>query len=60
MDFFCVLKDITISQKDQEDRSLVSKDETPFVHAFLINKETQGMWSDYLEQADKEGRHRLK
>ena len=59
MDFMCVLKNITFSQKDQEDGSLVSKDDTPFVYAFLANKETQDMWSDYLEQADKEGRHRL-
>ena len=60
MDFMCVLKNIHFSQKDQEDGSLVLREDTAFVNAFLkTDKKTQHLWCDYLEKADKDGRHRL-
>ena len=43
MDFMCVLKNIAFSQKDQEDGSLVLRDDTPFVYALLTSKETKDL-----------------
>ena len=60
IDVMCVLKNIAFSQKDQEDGSLVLRNDTPFVYAFLANKETQNLWKDYLDEADdKENWRRL-
>ncbi len=60
MDFMCVLKNITFSHEDQENGSLVLREETPFVYAFVTNKETQEMWSEFFDDADTQiGRYRL-
>ena len=55
IDLMCVLKNITFSQKDQEDGSLVLREDTPFTYAFVRNAETRDLWRDFLEKADKEG-----
>ena len=58
MDFMCVLKNITFSQKDQEGGNLVLRDDTPFVYAYVTDIETQELWRDYLDEEDEEGKRR--
>ncbi len=60
MDFMCVLKNITFSQKDQKDGSLLLREDTPFVYAFVTDRKTQYTWKEYFDAADKQERnHRL-
>jgi hypothetical protein len=59
-DFMCVLKNIMFSKKDQEDGCLSLRDDTPFVYAFVTNKETQYLWREFYDDAaKKEGVYRL-
>ena len=60
MDFMFVLKNITFSQEDQEDGCLLLREDTPFLHAFVTNKETQNMWREFFSDADTTtGKQRL-
>ena len=60
VDMMCVLKNIRFSQEDQEHGSLLLREDTPFVHAFLSNKEEQCMWSEFFHDTDTQaGKHRL-
>ena len=64
MDIMCVLKNIRFSHEDQEDGNLLLREDTPFVHAFLPDKEErQRMWSKFFHDsydADKQtGKRRL-
>ena len=52
MDFMCVVKNITFTQEDQEHGSLSFSEDTPFVNAFVTNKEAQSLWSDFCDDAD--------
>ena len=49
----CVLKNITFTQDDQEHGSLSFSETTPFVNAFVTNKEAQSLWSDFCDDADE-------
>ena len=53
MDLMCVLKNITFTQEDQEHGSLSFREDTPFVNAFVINKEVQNLWHDFFDDAHK-------
>ena len=53
LDFMCVLKNITFTQEDQGHGSLSLSEDTPFVNAFITNKEAQNLWSDFCDNADK-------
>ena len=53
MDLMCVLKNIIFTQKDQENGSLSFREDTPFVNAFIKNKETRKLWTDFLEDEHK-------
>ncbi|CAB4021195.1 Hypothetical predicted protein [Paramuricea clavata] len=53
MDFMCVLKNIMFSQEDQEDGSLLLREDTPFVYAFITRKENKNLWSEFLDEGDK-------
>ena len=57
MDFMCVLKDISFSKEDQKDGSFLAREDTPFVSAFVSNKETQNLWCEFFDNADKQ--HKL-
>ena len=60
MDFMCVLKNLSFSKEDQDNGSLLVREDTPFVNAFVLNKETQNLWHEFLDHVDKrEGQHRL-
>ena len=60
MDFMCVLKNITFLQHNQEDGSLLLKEDTPFVYAFVTKEETQHLWSEFLDKVDEQtGKRRL-
>ena len=49
----CVLKNITFTREDQGHGSLSLSEDTPFVNAFITNKEAQNLWSDFCDNADK-------
>jgi hypothetical protein len=60
MDFMCVLKNIMFSLNDQQNGCLWSREDTPFVDVFITNKETQKLWSAFLDNAQEgTGKHRL-
>ena len=60
IDFMCVLKNITFTQKDQENGSLSFREDTPFVNAFIKNEETKKLWNDFLDDEHKnEGKNQL-
>jgi hypothetical protein len=60
MDFMCVLKNIAFSQQDQADGTLLLREDTPFVCAFISKKEIQNLWSEFLDEGDKHtGKRRL-
>ena len=60
MDIMCVLKNIRFSQKDQKNGSLLMKETTPFVSAFITDEETQNLWTEFLDDHNNEnGKHRL-
>jgi hypothetical protein len=49
----CVLKNITFSKQDQEDGSLLFRENTAFVYAFITENEIQNLWSEILGEGDK-------
>ena len=53
LDFMCVLKNNTFTQEDQEHGGLSFSENTPFVNAFVINKEAQSLWDDFCDDADE-------
>ena len=53
MDSMCILKNITFTQKDQKHGSLCFSEDTPFVNAFITNKEAQILWCDFCDDGDK-------
>jgi hypothetical protein len=53
MDFICVLKNITFSKQDQEDGSLLFRENTASVYAFITENEIQNLWSEFLGEGDK-------
>ena len=53
IDFMCVLKNVTFTQKDQENGCLSFKEDTPFVNAFIKNEETRKLWNDFLDDEHK-------
>ena len=60
MDFMCVLKNIAFSQRDLENGSLSLTENTPFVYAYIKSKDTQELWSEFFDDADKgAGKYRL-
>ena len=60
MDFMCVMKDISFSQEDQTKGCLLFREDTPFVNAFITDKDKLKMWSEYLAEEDQMvKRHRL-
>ena len=60
MDFMCVLKNVLFSQEDQDDGSLLLREDTPFVYAFVTKKETQNLWREFFDDRDKQAeKHRL-
>ena len=48
MDIMCVFRNIRFSQKDQKNGSLLMKETTPFVSAFITHEETQNLWTKFL------------
>ena len=59
IDFMCVLKNITFTQKDQENGSLSFREDTPFVNAFIKNEETRKLWNDFLDDEHKNEKNQL-
>jgi hypothetical protein len=60
VDFMCELKNIMFSKEDQESGCLLLRDDTPFIYAFITNKETQHLWREFFDDVNKEeGVHRL-
>ena len=60
IDYMCVLDNITFSNVDQENGSLLLDENTPFVSAFLTKPEKQDLWIEFLHDNCEEMRkHRL-
>ena len=60
IDYMCVLDNITFSNEDQENGSLLLDENTPFVSAFLTKPETQDLWVEFLHDDYEEiGKHQL-
>ena len=60
VDFMCVLGNIMFSQKDQEGGCLSLKENTPFVNAYVLEKETKQAWKEFLHDGYKEdGRQQI-
>ena len=49
MDYMCVLKGISFTQQDQENGSLVLREDTPFVYALIKGEKERKLWSQFLD-----------
>jgi hypothetical protein len=48
-DYMCVLKNTMFSKEDQENGCSLVRDDTPFVYAYITNKETQHLWREFFD-----------
>ena len=53
IDFMCVLEGISFTQQDQENGSLVLREDTPFVYALIKGEKERKLWSQFLDDTDK-------
>ena len=54
VDFICVLGNIMFSQKEQKSGCLLLREDTPFVSAYVLEKETKEAWREFLHDGCKE------
>jgi hypothetical protein len=52
MDYMLVLKNISFSEGDQVSGKLTLREDTPFVHAYITDKNAVALWNDFF--ADQE------
>ena len=52
MDYMCALKGISFTQQDQENGSLMLREDTPFVYALIKGEKEQKLWSQFLDDTD--------
>ena len=55
MDYMLVLKNISFSEGDQLSGKLTLREDTPFVHAYITDKNAVALWNDFF--ADQEDVH---
>ena len=53
MDYMCALKGISFTQQDQENGSLMLREDTPFVYALIKGEKEQKLWSQFLDDTDR-------
>ena len=53
VDFMCVLGNIIFSEKDQNNGCLFLREDTPFVDAYLLEKEAKQAWKEFLHDGCK-------
>ena len=53
MDFMCLLEGITFTRQDQENGSLVLREDTPFVYALIKGVKIRKLWSQFLDDTDR-------
>jgi hypothetical protein len=49
IDFMLVLKNIEVSEEEQQKGNLMTKENTPFVTVYLTDEDDIKMWADFLE-----------
>jgi hypothetical protein len=52
MDYMLVLKNISFSEDDQLSGKLTLKEDTPFVHAYITDKDAVELWIDFFDDHD--------
>ena len=52
MDYMCVLKGISFTRQDQENGSLVVREDSPFVYVLIKGEKGQKLWKQFLDDTD--------